>query len=84
MKGLAYEVDDGRRISFWRDVWNGTRSIAEDFTGLFKLTRTPQATVADLAVVAPDNGWAHSWRHDFAIKMGDPAIAKFAALTLRL
>ena len=44
-KGLAYHVGDGRRVSFWSDVWFGRVPLKVSFPVLFSHCDEPDITV---------------------------------------
>ena len=46
---LQYDVEDGTKIWFWHDLWQGEATFKERYPDLFLIRRDSEATVADYA-----------------------------------
>lgn len=45
---IRYVVDDGSKIRFWHDLWNGETPLKERYSHLFLIARDKDAKVADI------------------------------------
>lgn len=84
MKGVQFRIGDGRRISFWRDVWNGTRSFAVDFPRLFAIVREPNATLQGVLHLISGEDDNIDMQSMFRRRYGDNEIMEIAGLLQRL
>ena len=45
---MAFSIGDGRRVSFWKDVWCGEEVLCHVFPSLFNLAVQKKAMVVDM------------------------------------
>jgi hypothetical protein len=45
---IKFKLGDGSRIKFWHDSWHGDHPLQDSFPVLFRLSRHPEASVADI------------------------------------
>ena len=53
---MAFSLGDGRRISFWKDVWCGEEVLSLVFPSLYNLAVQKDAMVADLWECSREEG----------------------------
>ena len=59
---ITFKVGDGSHIKFWHDSWCGDQPLRDKFPILFRLSRSQEATVADLLHF---HGTTHTWDIEF-------------------
>lgn len=65
VKGLEFEVENGRRLKFWLDVWYGRHPLALDFRDIFSIAVDPHAVVASyVSYTGREFVWQPILRHD--------------------
>ena len=56
---MAFSISDGRRVSFWKDVWCGEEALCYVFPSLFNLAVHKEAMVADMwGCGREEGGWS--------------------------
>src|SRR6185312_6695268 len=66
--GAIHKVRDGKKTSFWRDVWCGEVPLKTQFPELFKICRDPTAWVCECWDV---DGWNISLRRSLTAGEAD-------------
>ena len=63
---IAFDVGNGRRVSFWKDKWCGDETLCVSFPFLFALTTSKEAWVVDVwDYKIEDDGWNPSFSRPF-------------------
>jgi hypothetical protein len=61
LRGRGYEVNNGRSVSFWQDVWLEEKPLCIIYPVLFELCLRPNCLVADMA--------ATEWVVEFKVRL---------------
>ena len=66
LQNAAFALGNGRRISFWKDVWCGEEALCFSFPSMFLLAVQKDAMVADLwNWVREEGGWSPTFLRSF-------------------
>ena len=84
---LAYQVDNGRRVKFWKDKWCGDKPFCESFPSLYSISLSKDAWVSDVWNLDSDGeGWAPLFSrafNDWEIEMVERFMLKIKAFKVQ-
>ncbi|GKV46638.1 hypothetical protein SLEP1_g53612 [Rubroshorea leprosula] len=65
VKGFRWEVGDGCRVGFWRDMWVGNKALRDSFPRLFQLAENKDGKVRENGSWEGDRWhWVMKWRRE--------------------
>ncbi|GKV34368.1 hypothetical protein SLEP1_g42745 [Rubroshorea leprosula] len=63
VKGFKWEVGDGSRVGFWRQIWAGNNALRDSFPRLFQLATNKEGMVQEYGFWEGDSWkWEIGWR----------------------
>ena len=66
LQNATFSLGDGRRISFWKNVWCGEEALCSLFPSMFILAMQKDAMVADLwNCFREEGGWSPTFLRSF-------------------
>ncbi|GKV35303.1 hypothetical protein SLEP1_g43600 [Rubroshorea leprosula] len=65
VNGFRWEVGDGKRVGFWREIWVGDKSLRDLFPRLYELVVKEEGLVSEMGDWEEDRWrWNMEWRRE--------------------
>ncbi|GLT87099.1 hypothetical protein SLE2022_051990 [Rubroshorea leprosula] len=63
VEGFRWEVGEGNRVSFWRDLWAGNKNLRDLCPRLYELSKNKLGNISDMGVWEGEKwSWKMDWR----------------------
>ncbi|GKV02234.1 hypothetical protein SLEP1_g14693 [Rubroshorea leprosula] len=63
VEGFRWEVGEGKRVGFWRELWVGYKNLRDLFPRLYELSKNKLGNISDMGVWEGEKwSWKMEWR----------------------